>query len=120
MSERLSKLMDKITTWAGDTRAFVGFWVIVLLWMLIGPLLGLSETWQLMINTPTTIVTTAMTFAILHVQNRDAKAVQTKLDDLIAAIAEADDDAIGLEHRQEKDIDEIHERIVQASHADSG
>jgi len=80
---------------------------IVLVWALTGPLFGFSDTWQLVINTGTTIVTFLMVFLIQSTQNRDSEAIQVKLDEIIRAIGNAKNELLDLEELEEKDLDEI-------------
>jgi low affinity Fe/Cu permease len=81
--------------------------LVVLAWALTGPLFGFSDTWQLVINTGTTIVTFLMVFLIQATQNRDAEAVQVKLDEIIRAIGNAKNELLDLEELEEEDLDEI-------------
>jgi low affinity Fe/Cu permease len=79
---------------------------IILVWGLAGPIYGYSDTWQLVINTGTTIVTFLMVFLIQNTQNRDGAAIQTKLDELIRASA-AQNVFIGIEHLTEEEVEEL-------------
>jgi low affinity Fe/Cu permease len=92
---------------AGRPIAFVAALSIILLWIITGPLFGFSDTWQLVVNTATTIVTFLMVFLIQNSQNRDAAAMQAKLDELIRAIEPARNDFIGIEHRTDVEIEGI-------------
>jgi low affinity Fe/Cu permease len=83
--------------------------LIVVVWAVTGPLFGFSDTWQLVINTGTTIVTFLMVFLIQSTQNRDAEAVQVKLDEIIRAIGNANNELLDLEELEEKELDEIRE-----------
>ena len=76
-------------------------------WLVTGPVFAFSDTWQLVINTGTTIVTFLMVFLIQNTQNRDGAAMQAKLDELIHAVRAADERFIGIEHMTEKDLDKI-------------
>lgn len=80
---------------------------IVLLWVLTGPLFHYSDTWQLVINTGTTIVTFVMVFLIQNAQNRDGSAIQAKLDELIRAMETARNDFTGIEHLTEAELERI-------------
>ncbi len=80
---------------------------IVVVWALTGPIFGFSDTWQLVINTGTTIVTFLMVFLIQSTQNRDGEAVQVKLDEIIRAMGEARNELLDLEELDEKDLDRI-------------
>lgn len=92
---------------AGKPWTFIACLGIVLLWAVSGPLFRFNETWQLAINTGTTIVTFLMVFLIQNTQNRDGAAMQAKLDELLHAVTAADERFIGIEHLTEKDLDKI-------------
>jgi low affinity Fe/Cu permease len=91
----------------GHPTAFVIAVSIILGWALSGPLFGLSDTWQLVINTATTIVTFLMVFLIQHTQNQDSAAVQLKLDELIRAVGGAHTALLDLEELAEEDLDRL-------------
>ncbi|MDQ3877908.1 MAG: low affinity iron permease family protein [Actinomycetota bacterium] len=96
--------MSKVTGWLGSLPAIVGSFVIILAWALTGPVFGFSNTWQLMINTATTIITFNMVFVIQNTQNRDGRAMHTKIDALLDYL-EIDPAALkGLEDLPERDI----------------
>jgi low affinity Fe/Cu permease len=80
---------------------------VIVVWAITGPIFDFSDTWQLIINTGTTIVTFLMVFLIQSTQNRDAEAVQVKLDELIRALGNAKNELLDLEELEEKDLDEI-------------
>ena len=80
---------------------------LVVVWAMTGPLFGFSDTWQLVINTSTTIVTFLMVFLIQSTQNRDAEAMQVKLDEIIRAIGNAKNEVLDLEELEEEDLDRI-------------
>lgn len=92
---------------AGKPWTFLTCCAVVLIWAASGPLFGFSQTWQLIINTGTTIVTFLMVFLIQNTQNRDGAAMQAKLDELLHAVGEADERFIGIEHLSERDLDRI-------------
>ncbi len=90
---------------------------IVLVWAVTGPMFNYSDTWQLVINTGTTIVTFLMVFLIQNTQNRDAAAVQLKLDELIRASATARNRLLTLEDLSEKELDQLKASFAQSCHA---
>jgi low affinity Fe/Cu permease len=100
---------------AGSPIAFLLCVVVVLVWAISGPLFGFSETWQLVINTATTIVTFLMVFLIQNTQNRDGAALQTKLDELIRS-SNAEDQFMGIEKLTDKELEALHARCEQAAH----
>jgi low affinity Fe/Cu permease len=92
---------------AGHPLSFQGAVLVIAGWALIGPLFGFSDTWQLVINTATTIVTFLMVFLIQNTQNRDSAAMQLKLDELIRAVRGAHNALLDLEELTEQDLDRI-------------
>jgi low affinity Fe/Cu permease len=83
---------------------------LVIVWALTGPLFGFSDTWQLVINTSTTIVTFLMVFLIQHTQNRDTLAIQLKLSELIIAAQEAENKVAVAEDLSEDELERLHEQ----------
>jgi len=105
---------DHFCRWAshisGKPIAFNIALAVILFWMLSGPIFGFSDTWQLIINTATTIVTFLMVFLIQHTQNRDNEAVHVKLNELIRALEGAQNELLDLEELEEKELDLLRER----------
>jgi Predicted small integral membrane protein len=90
--------------------------VVILTWVITGPIFGFSDTWQLVINTGTTIVTFLMVFLIQNTQNRDSEAVQIKLDELIRAVKGAHNALLDLEELEDEELDRMrayYERIAE-------
>lgn len=113
MERMFERLAQRVASWAGRPPAFSMALTIIAVWGLSGPLFGWSDTWQLVINTGTTIVTFLMVFLIQNAQNRDASAIQAKLDELIRAIRNARDEFIGIEHLSERELEEIRRALEE-------
>ena len=107
MIKSFERMATQVAIAAGRPRAFLLAVTIVVIWGLTGPVFHWSDTWQLVINTGTTIVTFLMVFLIQNAQNRDGAAIQAKLDELIRAVGHARNEFIGIEHLNEKELDEI-------------
>jgi len=107
----MEKLFVKFATLtakvAGKPWTFIACCGIVLVWAATGPIFKFNETWQLVINTGTTIITFLMVFLIQNTQNRDGAAMQAKLDELVFAVKQADSRFIGIEHLTERELDAI-------------
>ncbi|MGH7634389.1 MAG: low affinity iron permease family protein [Gemmatimonadaceae bacterium] len=101
------RLAGKITAWTGSTTAFSLALGTVVVWAVLGPVFKFSDTWQLVINTGTTIVTFLMVFLIQNTQNRDSEAIQVKLDELIRAIEGAQNKLLDLEELGQEEISGI-------------
>ena len=107
MAKIFEHLASRVAAAAGRPMAFALALAIIIGWGLSGPLFGWSDTWQLVINTGTTIVTFLMVFLIQNAQNRDAAAIQAKLDEVIRAIEGARNVFIGIEHLTEGQLEQI-------------
>jgi len=112
MSKSDKSIFEKFSNWAtkftGSSYAFLGAVTIVAIWAVSGPIFNYSETWQLIINTGTTIITFLMVFLIQKSQNKDSKAIQIKLNELIAANDKASNRMVDIEDLTEKELDQIH------------
>jgi low affinity Fe/Cu permease len=101
----------RLTKWtahaAGRPPTFVLAVAVICAWAVSGPLFGFSDTWQLVINTGTTIVTFLMVFLIQSTQNRDSEAMQVKLDEIIRAVGNAKNELLDLEELEEEDLEKI-------------
>ncbi len=98
-----------ITQAAGDARAFLVAAAVIVAWAVTGPAFGFSDTWQLVVNTGTTIVTFLMVFLIQQTQNKDSLAIQLKLNELVAAMEGASNRLVGVEGLSEQEL-----RVLQA------
>jgi low affinity Fe/Cu permease len=117
-----ARLSGAVTEWAGGTVAFAAALLLILLWLVSGPIFHFSDTWQLVINTTTTIVTFLMVFLIQRAQNKDARAASLKLNELIAAIEGASNRLVDVEDLSEEELATLHQhfrRLVEMSKRDS-
>ena len=96
------------TQWTGSSWAFSLAVLVILAWVVTGPLFGFSNTWQLVINTGTTIVTFLMVFLIQRAQNKDALAIQLKLNEIVAALRDASNRLINIEDLDEFELETLH------------
>ena len=103
----LEVLSTRVSEWAGGSSAFAIALGIVLVWAATGPLFHFSDTWQLVINTGTTVVTFLMVFLIQRSQNKDTRAIELKLNELVAAIEGASNRLIGIEELSESDLETL-------------
>jgi low affinity Fe/Cu permease len=111
-SNHKTNLFEKFAGWAtkatGSSAAFMGATGVVLIWALTGPIFHYSETWQLVINTGTTIITFLMVFLIQKSQNKDSKAIHLKLNELLAAHEGASNRMVDIEDINEVELDQLH------------
>src|SRR6476620_492931 len=103
-----SRFASAVTRWTGSTWAFIAALAIIAVWGLTGPLFHYSDTWQLVINTGTTIVTFVMVFLIQRAQNKESLAVQLKLNEIVAAIEGASNRLIDVEELDEAELRQLH------------
>ena len=111
-----SRFASAVTRWTGSTWAFIAALAIIAAWCLTGPLFHYSDTWQLVINTGTTIVTFVMVFLIQRAQNKGALAVQLKLNEIVAALEGASNRLISVEDLSENELKVLHihyQRLAQ-------
>ena len=111
MNEVFRRFSARIASVVGSARAFFLAVVIIVTWGLTGPIFHFSDTWQLIINTGTTIVTFLMVFVIQNTQNRDARSMQLKLDELIESIKSASNSYIDLEEMSDDELDKLREHF---------
>jgi low affinity Fe/Cu permease len=100
----MEALSERVTRWAGTTHAFILALAIVIVWAILGPIFHFSDTWQLVINTGTTIVTFLMVFLIQRTQNKDALAIHLKLNEIVAAMEGASNRLIDAETLSETEL----------------
>ena len=112
-NDRFGQFASIASFWLGSKWAFIGAGAIIALWGITGPIFHYSDTWQLVINTGTTIVTFLMVFLIQNTQNRDARAINLKLDELIRAIDKARDHMINIEKLSDVELDVLQEQFEQ-------
>jgi low affinity Fe/Cu permease len=108
-----SRIATDTARWVGSPLAFLLACLSVVAWAAMGPIYGYSNTWQLVINTATTILTFLIVFLIQNTQNRDAKALHLKLDEVIRSIHQAHNEMIDIENLSDKELDELKSRYEQ-------
>lgn len=109
------RISNQITCWTGSPWAFTTAFLIVIIWGVSGPIFHFSDTWQLVINTGTTIVTFLMVFLIQKTQNKDSKAIQLKLNELLAASRHASNRMVDIEDLTEAELDILHKYYQKLS-----
>jgi low affinity Fe/Cu permease len=114
MEKLFTKIANRVAHITGLAPTFAVCCLIVVIWAVSGPLFGFSDTWQLVINTGTTIITFLMVFLIQNTQNRDGAAIQAKLDELIR-VSEGHNHFIGIEHLTESEVEEIRDKCERAA-----
>jgi low affinity Fe/Cu permease len=112
MDKLFAKFANATARIAGRPPTFIACVLLILIWAVTGPIFRFSQTWQLVINTGTTIITFLMVFLIQNTQNRDGEAVQTKLDELILT-SKAGNEFIGIEKLTEKELEAMHARFAE-------
>jgi low affinity Fe/Cu permease len=121
-SQVLERFSHQVTQWAGSSLAFAIALAVILVWAVTGPIFGFSDTWQLVINTGTTVVTFLMVFLIQRTQNKESRAVHVKLNEIVAALEGASNRLIDVEDLTEDEIETLHEhyrRLVAMAKKDS-
>jgi low affinity Fe/Cu permease len=119
MEHAFTRFANSVAHAAGRPLTFVLCCAVIVAWAASGPLFGFSDTWQLVVNTSTTIVTFLMVFLIQNTQNRDGAAIQAKLDELLRAVSDARNDFIGIEHLTEEELHEILEAVESEAYGDA-
>ena len=114
MDQLFTRIASRMATWTGQPASFILALGVIVVWGVSGPVFHWSDTWQLIINTGTTIVTFLMVFLIQNAQNRDASAMQVKLDELIRAVVDARNEMIGIEHLTDAEIADIRDVLEAA------
>jgi low affinity Fe/Cu permease len=112
----LERFSGKATKYSGSSWAFAIAVAVIVLWAATGPLFGFSNTWQLAVNTGTTIVTFLMVFLIQRAQNKETEAIQLKLNELVAALKGASNRLIDLEEWSEAELEELHKHYRKLAH----
>ncbi|HEX4695379.1 low affinity iron permease family protein [Sphingomonas sp.] len=119
MERIFESVAGRVAGWAGRPPAFIFALTILVVWAVTGPMSHYSDTWQLIINTGTTIVTFLMVFLIQNAQNRDASSMQAKLDEIIRATSDARNGFIGIEHLTQDQLESLREAIEKDCGKDS-
>jgi low affinity Fe/Cu permease len=104
---KFAKIAQKLALWAGSPTTFMGAIILIFLWAVSGPFFGYNDTWQLVINTSTTIITFLMVFLIQNTQNRDTDILHLKVDELLRVTKEAQNAMLGLEALDLKELEAL-------------
>ena len=104
---KFAKISQKLALWAGSPKTFMAALLLIALWGLSGPIFGFNDTWQLVINTSTTIITFLMVFLIQNTQNRDTDILHLKIDELLLVTKEAQNAMLGLEALDLKQLEAL-------------
>ena len=120
MRKLFSDIASKTAVWMGQPGAFIGATAACIVWAVSGPVFHYSDTWQLVINTATTVLTFLAVFLIQNSQNRDGAAIQAKLDELLRAVDKARSQFIGIEHLSDKQIELIRTALERHAKAEGG
>jgi low affinity Fe/Cu permease len=120
MNEAFRKFAQTVSHWAGTSWSFILAVLIIVVWAGTGPLFGYSDTWQLVINTGTTIITFLMVFLIQNTQNRDAKALHLKLDELLKGVGGARTGLVDLEELSDEDLEALKEEFKRLHEKENG
>ena len=107
---KFANIAQKLSLWAGLPRTFLGAIVLIILWGLSGPIFHFNDTWQLIINTSTTIITFLMVFLIQNTQNRDTDILHLKIDELLRVTKDAQNAMLGLESLDLKQLEELRKK----------
>ncbi|MHC8298367.1 low affinity iron permease family protein [Pseudomonas sp. ZS1P83] len=110
---KFAKVAQKLALWAGSPKTFIGAIVLIFLWGLSGPVFHFNDTWQLIINTSTTIITFLMVFLIQNTQNRDTDILHLKVDELLRVTKEAQNAMLGLESLDLKQLEALRKQYRQ-------
>src|SRR3982751_6022682 len=113
LGRRLERGSRKVTEWTGSSWAFAMAALVIVVWLVTGPLFHFSDTWQLVINTGTTVVTFLMVFLIQRAQNKDSLAIQLKLNEIVAAIQGASNRLIAVEELSEPELNTLHKHYCR-------
>src|ERR1700710_188957 len=117
--KKKKNLFERFSNWAtmatGSSAAFSTALAVIIIWLITGPIFKYSDTWQLIINTGTTIMTFLMVFLIQKTQNKDSKAIHLKLNELLASHQGASNRMVDIENLSELDLDQLHKFYVKLS-----
>jgi low affinity Fe/Cu permease len=120
MNEIFRRVAQFTSLLIGSPLAFIVAVSVVILWAVSGPIFGFSDTWQLVINTGTTIVTFLVVFMIQNTQNRDSRAIQLKLDELLRAVQEARTSMVDLEEMSDEELEKLQKEFQELREKENG
>ena len=112
MNERFNRYALAASDFVGTSKAFMGACAAIVLWAAVGPALHFSDTWQLIVNTGTSILTFLIVFLIQHAQNRDARSIRLKLDELLRVVPKARPSLIDLDRLSDAEIENLEQEFI--------
>lgn len=113
ISQYLENISQRATRWSGSSLAFILALGVIVTWLITGPIFDYSDTWQLVINTGTTIITFLMVFLIQRAQNKEALAIQLKLNEIVASLKGASNRLVDIEDLSERELETLHKYYRQ-------
>ena len=116
ISDWFDSFAHKATNFAGSSAAFSVAFLVIVIWLVTGPIFNFSDTWQLVINTGTTIITFLMVFLIQRSQNKESLAVQLKLNELVASSSDASNRLIDIEDLTQAELEHLHKFYIKLAH----
>ncbi len=120
MRRAFGRIASRAASWMGHPAAFIGAATACIIWAISGPIFHYSDTWQLVINTATTVLTFLAVFLIQNSQNRDGAAIQAKLDEILIAVHKARSEFVGIEHLSDDEVEALRADLEEEARQNPG